>query len=58
MGFNCRETDAVNGFFEWGEFPRDGTVPVFNLSVVFKKGNVISCCFNTQHTLELVVYFD
>ena len=32
------DTDAVNGLFERGEFPCDGTVPMFHLAVVFKKG--------------------
>ena len=56
---NGTEIDqAVDGFLEGGELPLTGTVPVFHVTVVLEKGNVIGRGLDAEYPTELVVHLD
>src|SRR5690606_16640390 len=49
--------EAVDVFFHGCFFLRGGAIPVYYLTVVFKKSHVIDCCLYAQNLCELVVHF-
>ncbi len=49
---------AVNGFLQRGIFHLPSAIPMFHLSVVFKKTDVVNRCLNAQNDSQLVIHLN
>ena len=54
----CEHIQTVDIFLQRRKLHLACTVAMFHPAVVFKKGNVVDGCFNTQHKAVLIIHFN